>query len=219
MKVFVIAMESEAKAVFENMTDAVESVAHGKKVVVGKICGESVGVIVCGVGKVNAGIGAQYAIDALGADVIINVGVAGALNDTLKVANVYGVSHAVQYDFDLAQLNGTPVGTLNEFLEPYIALATTDLYPLKKVGTGDRFNDDRADFLLLTEVLGADIREMEVGAMAQVCHHANVPLYSFKAISDVAGSGSTTEQFLQNTARCVKALGAEIKNIVRACNG
>ena len=32
--------------------------------------------------------------------------------------------------------------------------------------------------------------------------HARVKLYSFKAISDRVGSGSTTEQYLDNLATC-----------------
>ena len=218
MKVFVIAMESEAKAVFDNLTDVKETKAHGKKVVLGDLFGERVAVVVCGVGKVNAGAGAQYAIDVLNADCIINLGVAGGLNDDMEIANIYCIDAVVQYDFDLVQLNGTTIGTLNEFDKPYIPLKTCDLFKCKKLGTGDRFNDDKNDFLLLTKTLGADVRDMECGAIAQVCHHANVPLYSFKAISDLAGSGSTTEQFLKNTAECMKNLTAQIKNVIKAVN-
>ena len=170
-------------------------------------------------GKVNAAAGTQYAIDCLGADKIINAGFAGGLNGGTKVGAVYGISHAAQYDFDLAAINGTPVGTLNEYPEPYMELATRPLFPLKKLATGDRFNDDKADYEFLTETLGADIRDMEGGAIAHVCRHAGVPCYSFKVISDVAGSGSTTEQFLKNIALCAEVLGENTEKIFEAVNG
>ena len=41
---------------------------------------------------------------------------------------------------------------------------------------------------------------MEGGAIVQAAKSAGVPVYSFKAISDVAGSGSTTDQYLKNRA-------------------
>ncbi|MGN0804902.1 MAG: 5'-methylthioadenosine/S-adenosylhomocysteine nucleosidase [Candidatus Coproplasma sp.] len=216
MIVFVIAMESEAKPVIENMNCIERSDRYGRSIVTGKICGQNCAVVVCGVGKVNAGAGAQYAIDCLGADKIINVGVAGALNNTMEVAKIYGVSHTVQYDFDLVQLNGTPMGTLNEYEEPFIPLSTVSIYPLKKVGTGDRFNDDIADFNLLTKELEADLRDMELGAIAHVCEHAKVKCYSFKAVSDIAGSSSTTEQFLQNLSKCVQAIKENTNKIFKA---
>ncbi len=211
-------MASEAKAVLDNMEETCETVACGKRVVKGRLCGRETAVVITGVGKVNAACGAQYAIDELGADKIINIGVAGGLNGGMNVGEIYSIEAAVQYDFDLVQLNGTKMGTLNEFEEPYLPLNTLPLYPLKKLGTGDRFNDSQADFRLLTEELGADIRDMECGAIAQACAHAGVEIYSFKAISDLAGSGSTTEQYLKNLALCLEKLTAHIPDIFEAVN-
>lgn len=212
-------MQSEAAPVAAKLTDIRQKTVHGRTVTEGKLCGKDTAVVICGVGKVNAAAGTQYAIDCLGADKIINIGVAGGLNDGCRVAEMYEIAEVVQYDFDLVQINGTPIGTLNEYQTPYLPLATTKLYPAKKLGTGDRFNDDRADFELLTRTLGADIRDMEGGAIAHVCAHAGIPCYSFKAISDVAGLGSTTEQFLHNLELCSVKLGEETEKIFEAVNG
>lgn len=126
---------------------------------------------------------------------------------------MYEISAAVQYDFDLTQLNGTEIGTLDECTENYIPLAICGKYPQKLLATGDRFNDSLQDFRLLKDVLKADIRDMEGGAIAQVCMHAGTPCFSFKIISDAAGSGSTTEQYLNNLAICFETLDRELKNI------
>ena len=216
MVIFVIAMDSEAKPLIDNMTGVTRTRVYEKNIVSGKLCGQDVRAVICGVGKVNAAAGAQYAIDRLNADIIVNIGVAGGLNDGTRVGKIYGISSAVQYDFDLVQLNHTKIGTLNEFEENYIPIQTRSLFPLKKLATGDRFNDSGEDFRLLTNVLGADIRDMEGGAIAQVCKHAGVPFYSFKAISDVAGSGSTTKQYLNNLNACALSIDKEIKNIFEA---
>ena len=219
MTVFVIAMDSEAKPVLDRLDCIEEKNVHGRRIVTGKMCGKDTAIVVCGVGKVNAAAGAQYAIDCLDADKIINIGVAGGLNGGCSAAEMYGIECAVQYDFDLVQINHTPMGTLNEYDTPYIDLCTTSLYPLKKLATGDRFNDDEDDFRLLTKELKADIRDMEGGAVAHVCRHAGIPCYSFKAISDVAGLGSTTEQFLHNLELCSVKLGEETEHIFEAVNG
>ena len=213
MTVFVTAMPGEAQTVLGNMTEVVQSEACGKKIYSGRLCGRPTAVVVTDVGKVNAACGAQYAIDALNADKIINIGVAGGLNEHTSVGQIYGISHVVQYDFDLAQLNGTTIGTLNEFAEPYLTLAKTEIYELRRLGTGDRFNDSAADYSLLTHDLKADIRDMECGAIAQVCAHAGVRLYAFKCISDVAGSGSTTEQYMKNLEHCFKELTSAVPAI------
>lgn len=220
MKCFVIAMECEAAPVIEAMeTKDLDENLWGFHLVMGSIGGEKLYVLVSGIGKVNAGRATQYAISVLGADVIINIGVAGGLKPSMKVAEIYGVSGAVQYDFDLVQINHTPVGTLNECEEPLLPLNTADLYPLEIVGSGDRFNDDPADFTLLTMTLGAGIRDMELAAVKQVCMHCCVPCYSFKIISDVAGGEeSTPDQYMKNQALCFETERREIRNIVAACN-
>ena len=209
-------MDKEAEPVISAMKIERKFPVCGKKIFLGKLYGESVGVVICGVGKVNAAIGTQIAVDELGAETIINLGVAGGLNDSLKVGEIYGISHAVQYDFDLAEINNTQIGTLDECKTNYLPLATCDKYPLKRVGTGDRFNDSKADFDLLTQTLNADIRDMECGAVAQVCMLAKIKCYAFKIISDLAGSSSTIEQYKSNLNLCFETLKRELENIIKA---
>jgi len=212
-------MDKEAEPVIAAMDGVKERKVCGKRVICGTLYGKKVSIVICGVGKVNAACGAQYAVDVLGATEIINLGVAGGLNSELTVGGIYEICAAVQYDFDLTQLNGTKIGTLDECKENYLPLSTSSLYPLKRLATGDRFNDSKDDFALLTKVLNADIRDMECGAVAQVCMHAGVKCRAFKIISDLAGSGSTTEQYLKNLSLCFKTLEGELKKIAETVNG
>jgi len=219
MITFVIAMDKEAEPVISAMARTKERRICGKRVISGSLFGKKAAVIVCGVGKVNAACGAQIAIDKFKAEKIINLGVAGGLKKDLEVGAIYEISKVVQYDFDLTQLNGTAIGTLDEFDENYLPLNICGKYPAKKLATGDRFNDSKDDFKLLTRVLDADIRDMECGAIAQVCRHAGVSCRSFKIISDLAGSGSTTEQYLKNLTLCFDTLKRELKNITEKIYG
>lgn len=210
----VIAMQSEAEILLENMNVIGSTTISGKKIYVGTAYSKDVVLCICGVGKVNAAIGTQIVISDFDVEKILNFGVAGGLNNDTELCNVYQIEAAVQFDFDLVQLNGTKIGTLDEYTENYLPLHTFPLdFPKRKLGTSDRFNDSPVDYKLLTEELNADIRDMEGCAIVQTALCANLPVYSVKAISDVAGSGSTTEQFLINKDKALKNLQAKLPEI------
>ncbi len=210
----VIAMQSEADILLSEMQVERSLTVSGKKIHVGKAYGKNVALCVCGVGKVNAALGAQLLISKFDAEKLLNFGVSGGLNGATELCKVYQIAEAVQFDFDLVQLNGTKMGTLNEYEENYLALNLLPL-PLEKrrLATADRFNDSQADYELLTKELYADIRDMEGAAVVQAAYAAELPVYAIKAISDVAGSGSTTEQFLQNKDKALVNLKATLPDI------
>ena len=203
----VIAMQSEADILLSEMNVNSSLTISGKQVYIGKAFHKDVALCVCGVGKVNAALGAQLLASKFDVKSLLNFGVAGGLNDGTALCQVYQIESAVQFDFDLVQLNGTKIGTLNEYEENYLSLSVLDLpFPLKKLGTADRFNDSLDDYKLLTEELNADIRDMEGGAIVQAAYAMQLPVCAFKAISDVAGSGSTTEQYLTNKNKALDNL-------------
>ena len=213
----VIAMQSEADILLEQMHVHRSLKVSGKNVHVGKAFGKEIAVCVCGVGKVNAALGAQILVSKFDVKTLLNFGVAGGLNENTKLCAVYQIGAATQFDFDLAQLNGTRIGTLNEYEESYLRLNRISApFEVKNLGTADRFNDSVSDYELLTKELNADIRDMEGAAIVQAAYAAELPVYSFKAISDVAGSGSTTEQFLANKNAALLNLKAALPMIFDA---
>ena len=185
MRAFVIAMESEAAVVRPFLKD-------GDRL------------YVAGVGKVNAAAATQKAIDA-GADEILNCGVAGGFDPAMKIADVFEIDRAVEYDFDLAQLNGTEVGVPNERTTPYFGLQTRGLFPARTLGSGDRFSDSQADLPVLAR-LGVTIRDMEGAAIAHVCEMNGVPCRILKCLSDVHGQGAMTDQYKANLSKALLSL-------------
>ena len=194
----IIAMESEAEILLNQMQITKQETIANKKIYLGIAFEKEIALVICGIGKVNAAIGTQIAIDKYNANVILNFGVAGGLNKNIELCSVYEIEQAVQFDFDLTQLNGTKMGTLDEYTENYLSLSPANLFAKKKLGTADRFNDSENDYLLLTNTLDADIRDMEGCAIVQTAIANRLPVYAFKAISDLAGSGSTTDQYVKN---------------------
>lgn len=212
MKVFVIAMNNEAECVVSNLENAVESTLFGRRIVRGTLNGEEALVVVSGVGKSNAAAATQLAIQETGTKRIFNLGVSGGLDPAMKVGEIYEVADAVQYDFDLVQINGTEMGTLNERDTPFIPCKAEGRFAAKTLGTGDRFNDNADDSALLKK-LGVSLRDMEGAAIAHVCETAGVEFVSYKCISDVEGSGSMPEQYMENLKKCLEILTRFAKTI------
>jgi len=207
----VIAMQSEADILLDQMKIERELTVSCKHVYVGRAFGKDIALCLCGIGKVNAALGTQLLVSKFSVEKIVNFGVSGGLNAGTELCKVYQIGAAVQFDFDLTELNGTKMGTLDEYQENYLS---TNLFkanfPIKKLGTADRFNDSQDDYKLLTEELGADIRDMEGAAIVQASYCAQLPVYLIKAISDVAGSGNTTEQYVVNRAQALANLKATL---------
>ena len=194
MRAFVIAMECEAEAVKPAL-------------------GSDDRLYVCGIGKVNAAAATQQAIDE-GATEIVNAGVAGGLDFAMEVGEVYEVASAVQYDFDLAAINGTRIGQLNEYDTPFFPCVTDGKRPAKTLATGDRFNDSDEDHRLITEELGASLRDMEGAAIAHVCRKRGVPCRIYKGLSDVRGKGSAMVQYADNLKLALGKLTEELKELL-----
>lgn len=190
MRAFVIAMPCEADAVRPAL-------------------GPDDRLYVCGIGKVNAAAVTQKAIDE-GATEILNAGLCGGFGSRVEVGGCYEVKSAVEYDFDLAKLNGTRIGQHNERTTPYFELKTTGKFPSCILATGDRFNDSETDYRLIAEELGAELRDMEGAAIAHVCELSGIPCRALKCVSNVAGRGSMTGQYQDNRARSLECL----KNVV-----
>lgn len=211
--VYVIALESEADAVLRHMTDVLRFEECGRVVCQGTLRGETAAVVICGVGKVNAAAGTQYAIDRFAPERIVNLGVAGGLDAAMKVGEVYGISKCFQCDFDLSEINGTARGVPNEYDTAYFELESSDCgLPSAIVSTGDSFSNVDADRAFVYDEMGAALRDMELAAIAHVCRRAGVKCVAIKAVSDLhfPDRPAPTDQFSSNLAKVVDALGEAI---------
>jgi adenosylhomocysteine nucleosidase len=190
MKVFIVAMENEAEAVR-------------------RAVGDKYKIYISGIGKVNAAAATQHAIFD-GATEILNCGLCGAIDQNMKIGEVYEVKSAVEYDFDLAELNGTDVGVLNERRDAYIPAMPKGIFQSKILASGDRFTNSEDDFMLLDR-LNCSLRDMEGAAIAHICEKNNIQFRSLKAVSDVRGQGLMISQYKKHTTEALDALSAAIQ--------
>ena len=81
----------------------------------GKINNKEVVLVKCGAGKVNSARATQMMIDMFEIEYIINVGVAGSLNDDLEIGDIVIGKTLVQHDFDITA-GGHQKGYISEEL-------------------------------------------------------------------------------------------------------
>ena len=206
--VFVIAMDCEAEAALAHFENPVRKSVSGRTVHEGRFRGEDSEVIVAGIGKVNAAAATQLALDRYAAETVVNIGVAGGIDASMKVADVFQVSQAFQCDFDLSIINGTKKGTVNEYDTPYFELAPLGDYPKAICSSGDFFANDGHDYGFVHDEMGAWLRDMELGAIAHVCKRAGVKCVSLKSVSDVnvPGLPPPATQYSENLKLAVASL-------------
>ncbi len=164
----------------------------------GKLNGQDVVIAVCGVGKVFAAICAQTMILEYAPDIIINTGVAGAVNETLRCGDIAVASSVVQHDMDTSPL-GDPIGlisginvinfdcfapTADKIVETATNLKLNTLQGI--IASGDQFvaSAEKKDFLQNT--FNAIACDMEAGAIGHTCFVNNTDFCIIRAISDSA---------------------------------
>lgn len=198
----IAAMQIEIDALKERLEDATVETVSGIDFVSGKLHGKNVIAARCGIGKVFAAICAQTMILNYAPDCIINTGVGGALDPTLRIGDLVIGEKTVQYDMDTSAI-GDPVGLVSGINVVYfpcdaevssvICRASEELGFTHKSGTiacGDKFVADKELKDYISGTFGAMSCDMESAAMSQVCYVNNVPFGVIRAISDGADDGA-----------------------------
>ena len=166
--------------------------------------GDRVRVEKCGIGKVNAALGAQRMINEFHPDVIISSGCAGGNGDDIQVQDVVVSTEVCYHDVycgtaidnttQYGQVQGMPVRFKADegLLAKAVAVAqhpslTTQLkvHP-GLIVTGDWFVDTKEKMRSIIEKFPeAKAVDMESAAIAQTCYINRVPFISFRVISDM----------------------------------
>ena len=172
---------------------------------------EQVRVVKCGIGKVNAALGAQQLINEFHPDCIISSGCAGGNGDDVEVQDVVVSNELTYHDVycGTAIDNETQYGQVQGLPARYQA----DAYLLKTaremqlessqialheglIVTGDWFVDSREKMRSIVEKFpDAKAVDMESCAIAQTCWLNKVPFISFRVISDIPLRDTDASQY------------------------
>lgn len=163
----------------------------------------------CGIGKVNAALGAQKMINEFHPDVIISSGCAGGNGDDINVQDIVVSSELCYHDVYCGkaiddttvygQVQGLPARYQAdpELLRKAICLQTSNikLHP-GLIVTGDWFVDSKDK---MREIIGhfpeAKAVDMESCAIAQTCYVNNVKFISFRVVSDIPLRDTDASQY------------------------
>lgn len=162
----------------------------------------------CGIGKVNAALGAQCMISEFHPDVIISSGCAGGNGDDINVQDVIVSSELSYHDvycgtaIDNSTKYGQVQGMPSSFEpSPWLLQKALSLNCGVKVHaglivTGDWFVDSREK---MCEIIGhfpkAKAVDMESCAIAQTCYINKIPFISFRVISDIPLRDTNASQY------------------------
>ena len=156
--------------------------------------------VVCfGIGKVNAAMGAAYALSEGTYDGVINTGWSGAVSGLFR-GDIVVSDSVVECDFDL-----TPIGKLpgqKPGQADYVYSCKNALYDAAvsiegfkhgNLGCGDFFLTDAERRNRYREIFNISAFDMESGAIGAVCYFAQMPVLSIRKISDNADDVGTDD--------------------------
>lgn len=203
-----VAMTSEYEQLAKLLAGAGERVEGGISYLVGAVGGNKVVLRRCGIGKVNAAVGAAELIRSFSPDVLVSTGVAGGIDTCLAVMDVVVSSSLAYHDVwcgmgcEYGQIQGMPAQfTVSDKLWD-CAVALNDTIENSTrihaglICTGDKFITDRAELNVIKSNFPAGLAvDMESAAIAQACHIYGVPFVSFRIISDTPGVDNHIEQY------------------------
>ena len=223
----VVAMEEEKEAILNNLENLEIKEINDLRFYKGKINKKECIIVQSGVGKVNAARTTQILLDNFKVDMVINVGVAGAVNNSLEIGDVVIAKEVVQHDFDITAFGHskgyiTGVGNsvicdrdlVNEF-EKVVKNIPEKNYNVKFgiVATGDIFCTESWMKDKIRAKFDADVVDMECAAIGQVCYLNEKPFIAIRSISDTP-NGDNVKIYDNNIKFASKRCANVLKEIL-----
>ena len=214
------AVIEEAEAIKKEIKEIKENVINGISFFTGKFNYKDVVFVQSGIGKVNAAITATLLIEKFKVSEVIFSGVAGALDERLKVGDVVIGCDIVQHDVD-ATAFGYKMGQIPQMKQWAFESDKNLLEKVQNIShkvvlgrilTGDQFVSKKDVKIKLGEDFSALCVDMESGAVAQVCSRLNVKFLIIRSISDSITDESDMEynSFVKLAAKNSKEILKEI---------
>ncbi len=195
------AMDVEVQTLKENIQNLTVTEKAGTEYYEGTLLGMPVVVVKCGIGKVNAAIGAQILCDCFGVTAIVNTGIAGSLCAEQDIGDMVVSSDVWHHDFDcvafgypMCRIPGMPQSFAAD--EHLISLAkeaaqqTGSTVRIGRIASGDQFVADPRLKNQIIERTQALCTEMEGAAIAQTAYRNGVPFVILRCISDKADNSA-----------------------------
>lgn len=185
----------------------------------GTLFNVKIGLMLSGIGKVNAAVATTIMLDKFSPEYLINTGVAGGFGD-VSVGDIVVATEVrhhdadlTVFDYEMGQIPKMPAAfTVNEkLLELVKNLGENPKLHYGPIMSGDSFIHDSAQTeKILKNFPEICAVEMESAAIAQTCYLFQVPFIIIRAISDRVEDDKSTntyslsmEEAAENSIHCV----------------
>lgn len=204
MKIGILtAMQSEHDLLAQLLEDRAEIKAGMFKYTLGRIGNHDIVLRQCGIGKVNAALGAAELIKNFEPRCIISSGVAGGIDKNLNVMDVVVSERIVYHDVwcgmgcEKGQIMGMPTYFRgNEILVKTAKSLNREDIRTGLICTGDQFISAQEELARIKSDFPAGLAvDMESAAIAQTCLLYEMPFVSFRIISDTPGVDNHISQY------------------------
>lgn len=195
----------------------------------GKISNQKIVAVKCGVGKVSAAMCCEEMIITDNPDIIINLGVCGAIKNGIHIGDLILADTVIQYDFDVSAFNHRKKGEISDlgivnipcskkivqkFLECNKKHPVANLH-IGCILTADKFvNSNQTSHNLYNDFKGIAC-EMEAGSIGQVCAMNNIEFAVLKAVSDNANDNAPID-FSKFITQSSKQFAALLKSFIES---
>lgn len=199
------AMALEIDGLKKEMENTSANTISGVEFSVGVIGGTEVVIAQAGVGKVNAAVTAQTMILKYNPSVIINIGVAGGIEPSLKIGDIVVADKVCEHDMDTTAVGDEPgfisgIDTVymhcDSEISNIISQCAKDmgLHTVRgTIATGDIFVAENSVRNRISQLFNGVAAEMEGGSIGHVCVMNNVPFAILRAMSDCANDDSKVD--------------------------
>lgn len=149
-----------------------------------------------GIGKVSSAIRAYELIDRYAPDCVLNTGVAGGIDPSMRVMDIVVGDEIVYHDVwcgegnEWGQVQGLPARFSSDsaLVEKALRVESDSRIYKGLICSGDRFISAPEELAEIKHAFPEGMAvDMESGSIAQVCYLRGVPFLSFRIISDTPG--------------------------------
>lgn len=196
-------MDKEVALLLPLLENMSEVDFDGRKAYIGKVGMHEVCVMKCGIGKVSSALNAYRMIEIFHPDLIINSGVAGGADASMKVGSLLVATEAAYHDVwcgpetKWGHMDGMPERFAMDaaVVESCRDNASSDIR-FGLICSGDRFISKVEEVEFIKEnypdALACD---MESASIAHACHDCGVPFAVVRVVSDTPGQADNISQY------------------------
>lgn len=196
-------MDKELQLLLPLLGDMKSRQVNGFTFYAGSLAQKEVVAMKCGIGKVNAALGAASMIDGYAPDLIINSGVAGGTGGSAGILDIVVGTRIAYHDVwcgpgtEWGDAAGCPrFFTTTDRVNSLKCLSEDSTVKHGLICSGDIFVSRPEDVSRIKALYPeVDAVDMESAAIAQTCYLRDVPFACIRVVSDTPGAADNISQY------------------------